>query len=545
MIPSEHAVFGTAGMTRRALLTRSLAFGTGGLWLAACSGVVRQQPGGPQAQPTTNAVARATAGPRRGGTLHVSQPDDISPAVAPFVLAPVNTQLYNLVYDTLVRYDAQLNPQPRLATSWEWSPDFLQLTLKLRPGVKFHTGRPFTSADARFNLERLSDPAVNSQWLNYAKVMHVETPDPGTLLVRYDAPVRSSFDALSAAFMADPQTLDQTRDGRGFVGTGPFRFKEWMPNDHVTVVRDPDYWQPGKPYVDEVQVKIAPDAQSALINLESSGLDWMSGVPAPDARRLQNDAAYQLVLNGTGGSLYYLGLDVGIPALADKRVRQAFAYALDRQRIVETALLGFARPASIPWPRQSSAYDAALDRTYSFDLTKARGLRAAAGWDPNTTVGLSLSSAYPPTQPMAEILQQDLASIGIKVAIQKLEAPEFTSRLQKGALGGAWLANMSFMHLSPATFFISAFPVRLPNSSHFESPRYKELIDQSYAETDDQKLKPRLREMTQIMLDEAFVVPIAEPSSGASGPQVTRAGVKNVTWDDWGWFIYEDIWLER
>ena len=367
---------------------------------------------------------------------------------------------------------------------------------------------------------------------------------PGTLLIRYDVPVRSSFDVLSAAFMADPQTLDQTRDGKAFVGTGPFRFKEWVPSDHFSVVRNPDYWQPGKPYVDQVDVRIARDAQSTLVYLESGALDWMSSVPALDARRLQDDAAYQVLLNGNGSSFYYLGLDVSVPALADKRVREAFAYTVDRQRMVDTALYGFGRGASTLWPRQSLAYDAGLDQEYTYDLTKARELLTAAGWDPNTTVELSLSNAYPQTQPMAEILQQDLASIGVKVSIQKLEAAEFTPRSQKGSFGGAWIASVGFMNLSPATFFISAFPVRLPNTSHFESPRYKELIDESYAEIDDQKLKAALREITQIMLDEAFVIPIVEPSSSSTGLQVTRAGVRNVAWDNSGRFIYQDVWLE-
>jgi peptide/nickel transport system substrate-binding protein len=87
--------------------------------------------------------------------------------------SPYNTALNNLVYDRLVTYDTTLNVQPGLATGWEWSPDFLQLTLTLRPGMKFHTGRPFTSADVKFNLERVGDPPVNSQWLKYARAMHV------------------------------------------------------------------------------------------------------------------------------------------------------------------------------------------------------------------------------------------------------------------------------------------------------------------------------------------------------------------------------------
>src|SRR5262249_19200208 len=161
-----------------------------------------------------------------------------------------------LVYDSLVWYDTQLKPQPRLATSWEWSADFLQLTLKLRPDVKFHTGRPFTSQDAKFNLERLRDPSTGSQWLNYARPMQLEAPEPNTLEIRYDAPHIGSFDTLAGTFMGDPETIDQTRNGAAFVGTGPFRVKEWIQGDHLIAVRNPDYWQSGKPYVDQVELRI-------------------------------------------------------------------------------------------------------------------------------------------------------------------------------------------------------------------------------------------------------------------------------------------------
>jgi peptide/nickel transport system substrate-binding protein len=212
--------------------------------------------------------------------------------------------------------------------------------------VKFHTGRPFTSADVRFNLERAGDPTVNSQWLNYARAMHVDAPDPVTVIISYDTPARGSFDALANVFMADSERLDQTASGTAFVGTGPFRFQEWMQGDHLTVVRNADYWRAGKPYLDQVDVMIRPDPESAVVGLESGALHWVIGVPGPDARRLQNDSGFQVLLNGNGSIYYYLGLDVSVPALSDKRVRQAFAFAIDRQRIVDSVPYGFGRQVS-------------------------------------------------------------------------------------------------------------------------------------------------------------------------------------------------------
>ena len=526
-------------MTRRALLSRCLALGSGALMLASCA-----TPGRQSAATASATSTGALSVPRTGGTLRISIPGDIVSAGAPYRMTGANVDFSPLVYDTLVAYDTQLKPRPRLATDWDWSADARRLTLKLRPGVTFHSGRPFTSADAKFSLEHVRDPALGSNWLNYATAMHVTAPDPVTLVIDYDAPLKSSFDVLASLRMADPQSLEDTNAGRGFVGTGPFRFEEWVPGDHVTVVRNPAYWQPGKPYLDQVELHVGHDPQAALVGLESGSVDWMSGVPAADALRLQSDPTYQVMLTSNGGTFYYVGMDVTVPALADARVRQAFSFALNRPRMVNTGLSSFGRPASIPWPRQSLGYDAGQDQTYTYDLARARQLLEAAGWDTATPVQLALWSQLQITQRMAEIYQADLATIGVTVNVQKLETTDFSARLQNGQFGGVWMTNMAYMNLSPATFLSSALPVRVPNTSHYDSPRYHDLIAQANAATNDDQLKVVLHELTQILLDESFVAPIAEGASIATGPEVARTSVHNATWDTFGLFVYEDIWRD-
>jgi ABC-type transport system substrate-binding protein len=146
---------------------------------------------------------------------------------------------------------------------------------------------------------------------------------------------------------------------------------------------------------------------------------------------------------------------------------------------------------------------------------------------------------------MAEIYQADLATIGVNLTIQELGTADFLLRFLAGSFGGAWLLGMGFMNLSPATFLTSAITVRRPNPSHFDTPRYAQLIDQITAEVDDQKLKMLLHDVTQIWLDEAFVIPIAEGASRDSGLEVTRASVHDVTWDSFGLFGYDGVWLQR
>ena len=375
--------------------------------------------------------------------------------------------------------------------------------------------------------------------------MHVDTPDAGTVVINYDAPRKSSFDAVALSPIADPLTLDQTAQGRDFVGTGPFRFKEWVQGDHVTLERNTDYWQRGKPYVESVELRVLPDPASAVASLEGNALDWFTGVPGQDARRLSNDSSYQVLLNGNGGTFYFVGFDVNHPDLADRRVRQAFGYALNRPRIVDVALYGFGRPTCVPWPTRSLGYDAIQDQTYVYDLDRARALLRDASWDRTRIVPLIIPDFVPFTRRVAEIVQSDLMSIGMQISVQALSGADFASRGQRRQYAGAWISPMSFSNLSPATFLITSSVVRVPNASNFVTPRYQQLIEQAPGLADDQALKPILHEVTQTMLDEAFILPFAEGAGQLAGPEVVRTRVNNANWDGFGLTMFQDVWLSQ
>ena len=529
-----------AGLRRRDLLARAYGTTIAAIVLNGCGLLGREQ-----TNITSATNAPTTLQPRPGGTLRIGIPGDIVPTAVPHYVHPANYQLNPLIYDTLLSYDAHLNPQPALATNWTWSADFRRLTLTLRPDVRFHTGRPFTSQDAKSNLERLRNPAVSSQWRNYAELMHIDAPDAGTLVINYDSPLKSSLDALALTFMADPLTFDQISEGRSFVGTGPFRFREWAQAEHVAVERNPDYWQPGKPYLDGVVLRVLTNPATAVAALEADALDWLSGVPGQDAKRLSTDPSYEALLSGNGGTFFTVGFDVTIPELADRRVRQAFAYALNRPRLVEVALSGFGRPACIPWPRQSIGYDSVQDQAYSYDLNRARSLLQQAGWDTSREVPLLIPSFLRLTNSLAEILQADLSSVGVQAAVQVVDTADFTARGLKGQMGGAWITAMAFTNLSPATFLMTATTARVPNMSSFVTQRYTDLINQVVGTTDDVTLKATVHEVTQVMLDEAFILPFAEGAGQLAGPEVVHTRVSGAHWDGFGLFAYQDVWLRQ
>ena len=146
---------------------------------------------------------------------------------------------------------------------------------------------------------------------------------------------------------------------------------------------------------------------------------------------------------------------------------------------------------------------------------------------------------------MAQVVQADLASVGVTVAIQTLSQADFVTRLTKSQFQGAWITGMAWMNFSPATFFNVAFPVRVPNSSNFVSPTYKALIDQLSAATDDQQARQITDQLTRIMLDEAFVLMISDSTTQQSGAEVARSAVKNIIADRFRLIDYQDLWLDR
>src|ERR1051326_1192847 len=277
---------------RRAL--RVLGAGASVALLAACAPLTPAPASATAPRPTSSApVSQPTAqpAPRRGGSLRIGIPADITGLDGHLIAAPATNTLWQ-VFDRLTVYNTNLEPQPMLAEAWERSTDGTQLTLHLRKGVQFHSGRDFTSADVAWNLERVKDPKVGAGILaGYRRPLGaVETPDPSTVLLKSDKPWPAAFDFFQLFNIVDKDTLEGPNAGRSAGGTGPFVLNEWVQGDHLTFKRNPNYWQSGKPYLDELQVSISSDAQANLLRFEASALDVGDSPPLTDTVRLQKDS---------------------------------------------------------------------------------------------------------------------------------------------------------------------------------------------------------------------------------------------------------------
>ena len=165
------------------------------------------------------------------------------------------------------------------------------------------------------------------------------------------------------------------------IGTGPFKFVEWVQGDHLTFAKNPNYWRSWAPVRRQLRGLCPEMPRPSWSSSKPGALDIAKGPPPPDFARYKADPTYQTSVNPVSGNFFLFGLNLGIPPLDDKRVRQALNYALDRKRFADTFLFGTGVPESLPWPPSSPAFEAAKQNFYAFDLDKAAALAEAGRRD--------------------------------------------------------------------------------------------------------------------------------------------------------------------
>ncbi|WP_425144874.1 ABC transporter substrate-binding protein [Deinococcus sp.] len=335
-------------------------------------------------------------------------------------------QLEN-VYDTLVSFDSSGKIVPALASSWTASKDKLTWTFKLRGGVKFHNGRTLEASDVVFSINRIKDPATKSPRSgDFELVKSISAPDKNTVVMTLQKPFSPLLSKLAFSLnVIVPKEAVATLNTKP-VGTGPFSFVEYVPQTRMVLKKNPDYW--GRdvkgaklPYLDGVTFSYLPDATARVTALRTGTVDWIEYVPSTDIKSLQSNP--QVTVEG-GPSANYRSIffNVAQKPLDDPRVRRAIAYAINNQEIVDVALLGTGGLPSRGTTLPNGSYYALPDASYGKpDLGKAKALLAQAGYPNGFTLELKVTSTYDFLRTPAEIIQAQLAPLGIKVNITALE----------------------------------------------------------------------------------------------------------------------------
>lgn len=410
--------------------------------------------------------------------------------------ALVDRQVMINIYDTLLQLSPNNQIQPDLAKSYDVSSDGKTYTLKLQQGVTFQDGTPFNAAAVKFNLERDMQKS-SPRHSGLAMVSSIDTPDDYTVVIHLKQPFSPLLSILTGrtGMMVSPTAVQ--KEGTDFVnhpvGTGPFEFKDRVKGDHITLVKNPHYWQSGEPKFNTVTYKIFTDPNVEYMNLKSGAVQIVDTVPAQDLASLQQNSSFT-VQNKPGFGYQGIWLNVKSGPFTNQYLREAVNQAINRQTVVDVILKGEGSPGYSPFGSSSPVYNQTEDTPPTPNAATVKSLLAKGG-KPNGFSFTMQVAASPVTAQMAQVIQSMLANYGIQMKIQQLEFGTLLANSENGSFEALQLGWSG--RLDPDQNIYSFFYTNGPlNSAQFSNTQVNQLLDQARKE---QSMSDRAKTYAQIM----------------------------------------------
>ncbi|PUA20658.1 ABC transporter substrate-binding protein [Glaciimonas sp. PCH181] len=382
----------------------------------------------------------------KGGTLFANVAPEPTGLVAGINISSPAVVISASIFDGLVSYDNNYQPQPQLAQSWEQSKDSKTITFHLRKGVLWHDGTPFTSADVQYSILNVVKKTHPRGASNLAKVIAVETPDEHTVVFRLSgrAPVLWAVLFGTETQIVPKHLYEGTNPltnpwNAKPIGTGAFVFKEWVRGSHVTLERNPHYWDKDKPYLDRIIFKMIPDAGARAVALESGEIQFAANNPVPesDVARLQKNP--RLLLDTVGweapAPMFFFDFNFRRPLFKDIRVRKAFAHAINRKALAEIVWYGLASVAESCVPSFQKQFFKPNLPQYEFNPKRAEQLLDEAGLKRGADgvrlridhiTEVSYGQVY---LRAAEAMRQQLKNVGIEMTLVNLDLATMIRKL--------------------------------------------------------------------------------------------------------------------
>lgn len=509
---------------------------------------------------TQNALAQKT-----GGTLIMAvQPEP--PTLASYISTsqPIG-QVATKVYDGLLEYAPDTTGHPALAESWSVSADGKSITFKLRKGVQWHDGKPFTSADVQFTFMTVLSK-VHPRGINvFRQLDSIDTPDAHTAIFRLKEPAPYIMRVLSGYESPIlPKHVFANQDIRQYshadkpIGTGPFVFTEWKRGQYIRLDRNKNYWRKGLPYLDRIVARFIPDPGTRTAALETGEVHMVAfdHIPAQELPRLRKNPDMVVETGGYGmmPGITLLIFDTTKPPFNKKEVRQAVSYAIDRQFIIDAVWHGVGKPATGPMHKTLPHYSADVMRYDVKDrLEIANKLLDQAGY-PMKADGFRFEITHD-LQPYGEVWQrmgeyvaQALAKVGIKVKLRYEDTPKWLKRIYTDydfdmtSTGYFNFADPVIgVHrgyhsnqIKPGTVFV--------NGGRWSSPETDALMDKATVETDPKKRDALYAELQKKLVEAAPMVWLIQTEAYT----VHHKKVKNAHTSALGSFYSQDkTWLDQ
>lgn len=506
-------------------------------------------------------IVQSAEAPPRGGTINYLIEAEPPTLVTIAHTAGGSTRISPKITEGLLTYDSDFKPLPVLATAWEVSPDGLRYTFRLRQGVKWHDGRDFSAADVAYSLKLLKESHPRGRG-TFANVTEVQTPDPYTVILLLSQPAPYLLAALDASespivpkHVYEGTDVLTNKNASSPIGTGPFLFKEWVKGSHVLLERNPNYWDPGKPYLDRIVMRFIPDEAARAAAFEAKELDIGGGPPVARSDIARLVALPHLAGETRGyeynGAFTQLFFNFESPILRDKRVRLAIAHSIDQDLLLETVWYGYGTVATTAVsPNLKPFHDPSIPR-YGYSVAKTNKLLDEAGY-PKKSDGkrFSLRLFNNPYygKGAADFLRQALTKIGIGVELQIFDFSTYinhTYTVRDFDLTIEALANTFDPTLGIQRIYWSKnFKVGLPfsNASHYANPEVDRLLEAAAVEPDISKRTALWHDIQKELRADVAAVDLIAPQ----GVTIYNRRLKNHTTSVVGInSSFADVYLER
>ncbi len=503
--------------------------------------------------------------PTPGGELVwaiVEEPDTLDPHITTRA-SSANVALR--IYDNLVNIGPDQNFYPGLAKSWEISEDWKTYTFTLREDVKFHDGTPFNAETLKYTFDRVLDPTLKSRLApSYLGPLdRAEVIEPYMIRLHYKEPYPVLLNRLARPilFPVSPEAVKKWGNqdyGRHPVGTGPFMFQKWEEKDRITLVRNPDYkWAPpffknqGPAYIEKITVKFIPENTTRVTTLETGEVNIAEEIPEQDVQRLRQDPRFTVIETIKNGTPWFYYVNNARVPTNEKAVRQAIAYAIDREAIATTISFGIPEPAYTILTPNMWSYDSS-SKMYEYDPDKAIQLLEEAGWKKGPDgirvkdgQRLKLLAIQTRDPRMEEMVQAMLREVGIEMEIQMLALPALQATYDSGEFH---LSRTWWVQNDPDMMRNWLLSANIPpngtrgNPSRVNDKELDELLIKG-------SLLPRGPERAEVyskiqhrVMENAYVIPLIQVMRIVG----IRAEVKNVFFDSNGYYpLFHDAWIEK
>jgi peptide/nickel transport system substrate-binding protein len=461
--------------------------------------------------------AAAAGEPAYGGTLIYARNIDAK-TLDPHFSAQFSERfmLYN-IYNTLVSWDTDFNIIPEIAQSWEILEDGTGIVFNLVPNAVFHDGTACDATAVKWNLDRVLNPDNESNQRGQLEqaVASVEATDPTTLFIALKKPWRPLLAALGErpGFIVSPTAVENSGDQFALnpVGSGPFKFVEWVPDSHIIVERFEDYWDEGQPYLDRIEMRHVPDTQVALTMVRTGEAHLTDEIDPPMVEALA-DATDVHVVDYESWRWYGMQMDVDKPPFDNADLRQALAYGTDRETIRQLIFGGTGRVMTHPiaggW-----AYDPELDSLMQYDLTKAQELMESSG---------AAGQAFPYTidntrlsTDMAQLLQAQYAELPFTMEIETVDSADHFALIKDDTI--AWGPTNWTPRADPDGLLrILWHSTGFQNSNGYNNPEVDRLLDEAAGIYDTEKAAELYHEVERIIVEDASYVLFQAPAEFAA-----------------------------